>query len=211
MREAALFKSVIDKQTSGARWEGKLSVLTGLSRGIIPSPRRVNIYLRPVTNKTDVYGPSMEKEGIHFSLSFSLSHTRDGNKNKESERNLIEYEKIGSLCCVSSSERKQGDRRTQRLRIGKRLENWPGKIRSTSIWCDKLTFIQFLQIFFQLSGQKLVKQRGLDPVNPVYFIQFYSYKLKIQFNLDVRRCYKTMFEIRLNGEILMTRGWQRMQ
>lgn len=105
-----------------------MSVLTGLSRGIIPSPRRVNIYLRPVTNKTDVYGPSMEKEGIHFSLSFSLSHTRDGNKNKESERNLIEYEKIGSLCCVSSSERKQGDRRTQRLRIGERLENWPGNV-----------------------------------------------------------------------------------
>lgn len=83
--------------------------------------------------------------------------------------------------------------------------------QATSIWCDKLTFIQFLQIFFQLSGQKLVKQRGLDPVNPVYFIQFYSYKLKIQFNLDIRRCYKTIFEIRLNGEILMTRGWQRMQ
>lgn len=123
----------------------------------------------------------------------------------------LNMKKIGSLCCVSSSERKQGDRRTQCLRIGERLENWPGKIRSTSIWCDKLTFIQFLQIFFQLSGQKLVKQRGLDPVNPVYFIQFYSYKLKIQFNLDVRRCYKTMFEIRLNGEILMTRGWQRMQ
>lgn len=58
-----------------------------------PLASRVNIYSRPVTNKADVYGPSMEKEGAHeFIVPFSLSHTW-WNKNKESERNLIE--KVG--------------------------------------------------------------------------------------------------------------------
>lgn len=35
-----------------------------------PLASRVNIYSRPVTNKADVYGPSMEKEGAHIHRSF---------------------------------------------------------------------------------------------------------------------------------------------
>lgn len=92
MREAALFKSVIDKQTTGARWEGKLSVLTGLSRGIIPSPRASIFTCVLLRIKPMFTGRQWKKKARTFIVPFSLSHTW-WNKNKESERNLIE--KVG--------------------------------------------------------------------------------------------------------------------
>lgn len=78
MREAALFKSVIDKQTSGARWEGKLSVLTGLSRGIIPSPR-ASIFTRVLLRIKPMFTGRQWKKKARTNSSFlSPFRTRDG-------------------------------------------------------------------------------------------------------------------------------------